>query len=671
MFKAGTDCALGWSESCFSFSAKNRLEPGILTTIYQCVYLVHQYKSRKALKYRKGHSIQVILSANAPTDGKEMTDRFAEVKERASLAEVCERLLDKAPGGKYVCPCCGSGSGPKRTSAFSIKGERWACFACDRSGDVFDLVGAVMKEDDPMVQLEEVKRMCGDAVPDGRRNAKADSPRFSPEAMELLSSHGLSTEAALRHGISFDPGAKRLVIPFPGSDGYHVDRDCTGRSTRKYLKPKSEEEGPQPVWNPDAFQKDVVFAVEGPFDAIAVEEAGFASTALCGTSYARTVERLVSMRYRGRVVVMLDNDAAGRSHARDMAAALREAGITCIEAEYPAWWPVDCDEADPAAQWAADGGRFGSFLKAEETRARQTVPVEADFEKLPSGLFSAASIALALRDGRHAQEALPTGIASLDEALGGGLYPGLSILGAPSGCGKTALALQVAENAASNGVPVLFATLEQPAYELVARGVARRCGLLGVPIGARRAMDSGTLRGMEAEAFNRALTTYVEEVGAEMVFMDRPGAFSAEGVADEARALARSSGRAPLVVVDYLQLLAAERGEVERQAVTRSVIALKAISKELACPVLAISSLNRGGYKSAAMDAFKESGSVEYTADLLLALSEHIGRGEKRPGRDAVRAVDACVLKNRFGPAGGATDPISLAFEPASGHFRG
>ena len=104
---------------------------------------------------------------------------------------------------------------------------------------------------------------------------------------------------------------------------------------------------------------------------------------------------------------------------------------------------------------------------------------------------------------------------------------------------------------------------------------------------------------------------------------------------------------------------------------TRSVIALKAISKELACPVLAISSLNRGGYKSAAMDAFKESGSVEYTADLLLALSEHIGRGEKRPGRDAVRAVDACVLKNRFGPAGGATDPISLAFEPASGHFRG
>ena len=522
-----------------------------------------------------------------------------------------------------------------------------------------------------MVQLEEVERMCGDAVPDGRRNAKADSPRFSPEAMELLSSHGLSTEAALRHGISFDPGAKRLVIPFPGSAGYHVDRDCTGRSTRKYLKPKSEGAGPQPVWNPDAFQEDVVFAVEGPFDAIAVEEAGFASTALCGTSYARTVERLASMRYRGCVVVMLDNDAAGRSHGRDMAAALREAGVACIEAEYPAWWPTDCDEADPAAQWAADGGRLGGFLKAEEARAKQAVPVGADSEKLPSGLFSAASIALALRDGRHTQEALPTGIASLDEALGGGLYPGLSILGAPSGCGKTALALQVAENAAANGIPVLFATIEQPAQELVARGVARRCGLLGAPVGARRAMDPGALQGKEAEVFNRALAVYVEEVGAEMVFMDRPGAFSAEEVADEARALARSSGRAPLVVVDYLQLLAAERGEVERQAVTRSVIALKAISKELACPVLAISSLNRGGYKSAAMDAFKESGSVEYTADLLLALSEHTGRGEKRPGRDAVRAVDVCVLKNRFGPAGGATDPISLAFEPASGHFRG
>ena len=381
-----------------------------------------------------------------------------------------------------------------------------------------------------MAQLEEVERMCGSAAPDGRRSGKVDSPRFSPEAIGLLSSHGLSIEGALRHGISFDPGAKRLVIPFPGSVGYHVDRDCTGRSARKYLKPKSEEAGPQPVWNPDAFREDVVFAVEGPFDAIAVEEAGFASTALCGTSYARTVERLASMRYPGCVVVMLDNDAAGRSHARDMAAALREAGVTCIEAEYPAWWPADCDEADPSAQWAADEGRFGGFLGAEAARARQAVSVKKVSDKLPSGLFSAASIAFELRDGRHVREALPTGMASLDEALGGGLYPGLSILGAPSGCGKTALALQVAENAAASGTPVLFATLEQPAHELVARGVARRCGLLGAPVGARRAMDPGALQGMEAEVFNRALAASVEEGGAEMVFMDRPGAFSAEEV---------------------------------------------------------------------------------------------------------------------------------------------
>ena len=111
MFKVGTDCALGWSESCFSFSVKNRLKPGSLTTIYECVYLVHQYKSRKALKYRKGCSIQAILFANVSTNGREMTDRFAEAKERASLTDFCERLLDKAPGGKYVCPCCGSGSG--------------------------------------------------------------------------------------------------------------------------------------------------------------------------------------------------------------------------------------------------------------------------------------------------------------------------------------------------------------------------------------------------------------------------------------------------------------------------------------------------------------------------------------------------------------------------------
>ena len=73
MFKAGTDCALGWSESCFSFSVKNRREPGISTAICLFVYLVHQYKSRKAPKYRKGRSIQAILSVNG-TDRRERND---------------------------------------------------------------------------------------------------------------------------------------------------------------------------------------------------------------------------------------------------------------------------------------------------------------------------------------------------------------------------------------------------------------------------------------------------------------------------------------------------------------------------------------------------------------------------------------------------------------------
>jgi len=71
-----------------------------------------------------------------------MTDAALQaVRER--LPEYVESVTTKSKGGFYICPLCGSGTGPNRSGAFRIQGGRWRCFSCERGGDVFDLLGEI------------------------------------------------------------------------------------------------------------------------------------------------------------------------------------------------------------------------------------------------------------------------------------------------------------------------------------------------------------------------------------------------------------------------------------------------------------------------------------------------------------------------------------------------
>jgi hypothetical protein len=62
---------------------------------------------------------------------------------RERLPEYVEAVTTKSKGGFYTCPLCGSGTGPNRSGAFRVQGDRWRCFACGRGGDVLDLLGEI------------------------------------------------------------------------------------------------------------------------------------------------------------------------------------------------------------------------------------------------------------------------------------------------------------------------------------------------------------------------------------------------------------------------------------------------------------------------------------------------------------------------------------------------
>lgn len=218
----------------------------------------------------------------------------------------------------------------------------------------------------------------------------------------------------------------------------------------------------------------------------------------------------------------------------------------------------------------------------------------------------------------------PVGLKDIDEALGGGLYPGLHVLGGVTGGGKTALALHIAESNARAGRPVLFVTFEQSRAELWTRLISPR---VGMPLrmfrtgGTPEAPLGGRLLAHEAYqdlADNVAPNLLVFEgdgtSGAQQWGVDR--------IAAEVRRLRKAFGQSPLVILDYLQRMPSDFDGDKRLKVDDVVMALQVrLGREEQAPVLLLSSLSRGNYGELLplpldkrLETFKESGGIEYTA---------------------------------------------------------
>ena len=139
---------------------------------------------------------------------------------------------------------------------------------------------------------------------------------------------------------------------------------------------------------------------------------------------------------------------------------------------------------------------------------------------------------------------------------------------------------------------------------------------------------------------------------------------SMENIRAKVEEVCRVTGKPPVVFIDYLQMVAAPEGmesATDKQTTDRKILACKVMSRELGTPVIAISSLNRKSYYAPmALDSFKESGSIEYSADVVLGLQfpimeqvkkEEDGRKVEQYVKEntAVREVEVKILKNRNG----------------------
>ena len=242
---------------------------------------------------------------------------------------------------------------------------------------------------------------------------------------------------------------------------------------------------------------------------------------------------------------------------------------------------------------------------------------------------------------------VPTGFYDLDR-MTSGLQPGdMVVLAARPSMGKTAFAINIAEHVALNeGLPVAVFSMEMGASQLAVRVV----GSIG-------RIDQGHLRtGKLSDDEWPRLTEAIEKLRTVSLHIDETPGLTSSELRANARRLARQCGKLGLIVVDYLQLMsgsggaggdnrATELGEISR--------GLKMLAKELQCPVIALSQLNRSVEqrtdKRPMMSDLRESGAIEQDADIIMFIyrDDYYNKDSKEPG-----VAEIIIGKQRNGPTG-------------------
>jgi replicative DNA helicase len=243
----------------------------------------------------------------------------------------------------------------------------------------------------------------------------------------------------------------------------------------------------------------------------------------------------------------------------------------------------------------------------------------------------------------------PTGFRDLDRLLGG-LHPGqLIIVAGRPGLGKSTVGIDFVRNAAIRaGQASAVFSLEMSRIEIVMRLLAAEAR---VPLHMLR---SGNLGDDEWVKLGKRLG----EVGDAPIFIDDSPSLNLMEIRAKARRL-KQRHNLKLLVVDYLQLMTSpKRSESRQQEVSELSRGLKLLAKEIECPVIAMSQLNRGPEqrqdKRPQLSDLRESGSIEQDADVVILLhrDDYYDKESARAGE-----ADFIVAKHRNGP----TDTVTVA----------
>jgi replicative DNA helicase len=246
------------------------------------------------------------------------------------------------------------------------------------------------------------------------------------------------------------------------------------------------------------------------------------------------------------------------------------------------------------------------------------------------------------------KKAFSTGLRDLDDRLGGGMRGGqLIIVAARPAMGKTALSLGVAESVAYEGAPSMFFTQEMTATELTSRSLSRASGL---PLD--KIFDGSKFERGSGDQDWPMLTHGVQKLADLPLLIDETGGVSLAEIQARARRAKRKHGLG-LIVIDYLGLMAATKGNSRTEQVGANSRGLKTLAKQLNIPIVLLAQLSRKceerPNKRPMLSDLRDSGEIEQDADIVIFLYRDEVYNPDTPDRGT---AEINVAKQRNGPTG-------------------
>jgi replicative DNA helicase len=586
--------------------------------------------------------------------------------------------------------------------------ERVHCHSCNWDGDIFDVIGlkGIVEFND---KLAEACRVLGVQIDNQGKSSTSLSVKqdhwqcgserlvyntYTPTPSEqdfnayidecarriketdYPQRRGLSDDVVARFRLGYDPnfigngGRRWKALIIPTGDGSFVARNTDPDALKgdKHKKPagaKAQMYNRRALYDSDK----PVFVVEGALDALSIITAGGEAVALGGVAIDDFLEQVRNELPEQPLIIALDNDAAGERVAGELAEELQRLNILAYRRNLYGT-AKDANEA-----LTNDRDAFIAEVKNAENIEREAYCARAYLNDFIDGIKDSVNTPY-----------IPTGFPGLDKELGGGLYEGLYIVGAISSLGKTTLALQIADNIAGSGHEVFIFSLEMARYELMSKSISRQTAVsvelmnhdLSKPSDAKTARgitDGKRYQGYtdvygkehnsystrEIDLINCAIKDYAK-YAENIHIVEGIGNIGVKQIWAIVERHKIVTGKAPVVFVDYLQILAPHNERAtDKQNTDKAVLELKRLSRELKIPVIGISSFNRMNYNAGvSMEAFKESGAIEYSSDILIGLQVEGADNKELKASDIVerkkatpRKIELVILKNRNGKVGG------------------
>ncbi len=311
----------------------------------------------------------------------------------------------------------------------------------------------------------------------------------------------------------------------------------------------------------------------------------------------------------------------------------------------------------------AEKGSFSNSLIKFDEAMRQTIEMASNAYKNDEGIVG-----------------VPTGLTDLDDRLGGLHKSDLIIIAGRPSMGKTALATNIAFNAAKKlqddgkKSSIAFFSLEMSSEQLSTRILAEQSRIKSNDIRRGRISE---------EQFDKFIETS-KDISELPLYIDETPAISIAALSNRARRIKRLYGL-DMVVIDYIQLMRASNFKDGRvQEISEITQGLKALAKELSVPVVALSQLSRAvearDDKKPQLADLRESGSIEQDADVVMFVyreAYYLERKEPRPAtvehaewqakmNEVSSLAEIIIGKQRHGPTGN----IMLEFEAMFTKFK-